>query len=187
MIVLCLIVLGSLCGYLVSDYVKAKEQIEAAEAIGIKTHYISMFISLPEDFKAEFTNDHIISQYNHNPTFRAGLRIASTLTDEITTEEFHYIMEGPLEYTDNLEGMIKKILEGKTEEIIQSVNSYIEKPEYFSFEQFLIDQMGYVKLGNEDWEQINTYAIVSYIDHFQDEIAEKGLTKVVSHSSCYSQ
>ncbi|WP_243300512.1 hypothetical protein [Bacillus litorisediminis] len=82
-------------------------------------------------------------------------------------------------YKPKVETNIQAEVKDEEAEIERVVDTSITKPEYDSFVSFIGDYNKFLNIPNHDWEKINLHAILSYIDHFENQIVDLGLTAEV--------
>jgi len=109
-LLVCLAVFGSVGGYVATDYANAEKDVAKAEELDIKREHFDFFESLPEGFKEEFTNGHVIGYFNNNETFRELLRVAATKTDDLTEEQIVAFTTFPSKHSGTLEEQVEETI-----------------------------------------------------------------------------
>ncbi|WP_243300513.1 hypothetical protein [Bacillus litorisediminis] len=110
LLILSLVAFGRIGGYIATDYVKAQKDVERAEELDIKQEYVDFFTNLPEGFKEEFTNGHIVGYFNNNETFRELLRIAANKTEDLKEEQIVEFTSFPPKHSGTLEEQVEAVL-----------------------------------------------------------------------------
>lgn len=170
------------------------KRVESVISMGIEPKYAHSFANLPDGIREDVSDGHMVGTYNNRKVFREILGIASMITDDITSHQAVTLMS--LSYEENvadLESKVKAIIEAQEpvgyidEKPIFDIESYtVEKTEFKTVEEFVkhtaeswAEDSEYRSFqSDEDAETQLAFSVLSYVNYFENEIEEMGMTKV---------